>query len=477
MNSVSYDLILVEDRQRKEITPKELLELKRSILSKGLLHPPVLSYPGPGYKLIAGERRLRAMIQLHEEGLVFSYNSEPVPAGHIPYSLISDLTPADLQEAELEENVLRMPLTWLEEAEAKAKIHEMRTEKAKAEGLPAPTLKSTAQYITEKTQADPEKPSRSVNAEQAALTRAITVAKHKDNPAVQKAKNLTQAYAAILDQTETQFKAILASRSAEGQSNLQLLKGDCLEILPTLKANTFDIIYGDPPYGIGADTMKSDSKHFYQDDPEYALRIYQAIITEGFRVTKQRAAMFLWCDIDHFVRIRDLCAMGGWVPWRTPIIWYKGESGYAPWGRAGFVRTYEILLYAVKGQRELFSPGGPDVSIRRTASASKRVHAAEKPIDVLEYYLSRAALEGDSVLDPCCGSGPIFEAGHNLKLKVTGIEVSQQYQELALARIGDVLNGKGKDQDGEGEPEELELDDELDLNGEENSISSSPSFP
>ena len=441
MQSIPFDQIEIIDRQRKEITSKELTELKRSILSKGLLHAPVLSYPGPLYQLIAGERRIRAMIELHETGMAFTFNNEPVPLNHIPYSLIGDLSIADLQEAELEENILRMPLTWLEEAQAKTKIHDMRTEHAAAFGLPKPTQVDTAKYIAEKQGKDPAFIT-SNSAERYALRKALLVTQHKNMPEVQAAKNINQAYTAVLDKQEREFKALLAQRSIVPGDKFKLIKGDCLIELKKMLSHTVDIIFTDPPYGIGIDTMRHDSRHYYKDDEKSAMEVCYAIISEGFRIAKSRAVLFMWCDIQHFVHLRDFTAMQGWVPWRTPLIWHKGDQGHAPWGRAGFVRTHELLLFAVKGQRELFTSGGPDVVLRKSTATTTKIHAAEKPVSIVQYFLSKAALEGEHVLDPCCGSGVIFEAANNLRLQATGIELNPDYQNTALARIGDLTNGK-----------------------------------
>lgn len=462
MQSAPLDQIEITDRQRKEITPAQLVELKRSIVSKGLLHAPVLSYPGPLYRLVAGERRIQAMRQLHEEGVPFTYNGEQVAAFHIPFSLISDLSPVDLQEAELEENLLREPLTWMEEAEARTKIHEMRVAAGAARGEKT-SLLSTVKYIAEKQGAAPEEVEKitSNSKERAKLARDIIITQNKDLPAVKAAKNHGEAYRAILDRQEVEMRALLATKTAASNPDLKLLKGDCVEVMKTLRHGQFDVILTDPPYGIGADTMKSDSKHFYKDDADSALRVCREIISQGFNLCKPKATLMMWCDIEHFLPLREFCQQQGWVAWRTPIIWWKGAQGHAPWGRAGFVRTYEVLLFAVKGQRELHRAGGPDV-LQVVANARGKTHAAEKPTEILRRLLECAAIQGDHILDPCCGSGPIFEVARRLQLKATGIELSPDYHNVALARLGDIQAGKTAEPDEEDEDDDiLGLEDEI----------------
>lgn len=450
--------IRIEDRQRKEITPKELAELKRSILSKGLMHAPVIIPSDEGMKLVAGERRIRAMQELHLEGHVFNYNGVAVPANQIPYITIAEMTLVDLMEAELEENLLRAPLTWLEECEAKAKIHELRTGKN-----PKQTITQTAKEIAAKQGRDPVA-TTSTSGDTQALRIALLVDKHKSDPAVAKAKNLRAAQKIVLDKMEAAMRAKIYSATSTFKPKHTLTKGDCRDLLPTFADNSFDLIFSDPPYGINADSAKKGSQHYYDDSPDNALEIYHKIISEGFRIGKPKSSLLLWCDIDFFIQLRTFAAQQGWVCWRTPLVFYKGSAGHAPWGRAGFVRTYEILLYAVKGARELYAPGGPDVfhgpDLGVTSNKGK-IHAAEKPVYLLTSLLSKILLEGQSVLDPCCGSGPIFPAADKVKAIATGIELDQHYYNVAASRLSTLDNPAEEEDDGE-ENKENEEDDDLD---------------
>lgn len=436
--------VVVSDRQRKEFGPKELLELKRSILSKGLMHAPVVSLSETGYKLVAGERRIRAMTELHEEGLSFSYNGKLVPPFSIPYTTLSELALADLMEAELEENIIRADLTFLEKCEAKARIHELRTGQN-----PTQTFVQTAKEIAAKKGKDPATVT-ATSPETRDIQRAVLIHKHRNDPAVQKAKDESAAQKVILDKMEAAMRAKLATVTKTLNTTHTLIRGDCREEMKKLPDGKFDIIFSDPPYGINADTAKSDSKHFYDDSPDNAFSIYHAIMSEGFRVTKPKAALLLWCDIEHFFDLRTYAAQQGWTTWRTPLIYHKGETGHAPWGRAGFVRTYETLLFAVKGARELYSPGGADVkafhSVRAERQEKKKFHAAEKPVWILSTFLRVLGLETHSVLDPCCGSGPIFPAAHQLHMTVTGIELDEHYYNVAASRIS-ALSSPGDDTD------------------------------
>lgn len=415
------------DRQRKDIKPKHIGELKSSILSKGLLHPVVLSRRDvDGVEtlvLLAGECRLRSMTELHEEGLSFNCNGSPVPRFEIPYTLVSDLSADDIMEAELEENLFRLPLTWQEEAEAKAKIHYARQAKN-----PAQTKTQTALEIATKTGAAP-------STEVKELNNAIKLFENRDNPRLKKARSANEGMKILLQEQETKALAQLAIVAAKEVKDLSVRQGDAFELMKTVPDGTVSTIFFDPPYGINAHQQGKDAKHFYEDDPDYAVKFCNMMFAEGFRVTKPRAIMFMFCDIEHFVLLRSSAQRMGWSTWRTPIIWYKGDTGSAPWGRAGFIRTYEVMLFAVKGQKELIQPGGSDVINFSRVRRNERVHAAEKPVDLLRKLLSISTLPGETVLDPCCGSGNIVTAARYVQANIIAFEKDPTYFAEAIQKV------------------------------------------
>lgn len=439
MQCTSSIHIEIPTRQRRERPRGFIDQLKQSIISKGLMHPVVLSLQEKGeqevWVLVAGESRFIAMSQLHTDGIPFKCNGALIPVGQIPYVRLGDLTADDLAEAELQENIIRANLTWQEEAEAKVLIFKLRQKQD-----PSFNQTDMAKEIVETDE------TTTVQAEQSFLQRALMVQPHMHKPRVRAAKTLKEATKVVLDEMENNFKANLLQSGAV-QSNHKLIKGDALEVLPKLPAGQFDAIIVDPPYGIDADKYRTPTKeagekkfhggHHYQDSQEYSDRFCEAIFKEGFRLLRPRGIIFLFCDPDRFHSMRDMAARMAFSCWRTPIIWHKQgqQSAFAPWGSGGFVRSYEMLLFATKGQKILAIPGGPDVLSFARVSVATKVHAAEKPVELLTHLLQRACIPGDKLLDPCCGSGSIFAAADAMKVSVTGIEIDEVYHEQAAARL------------------------------------------
>jgi DNA modification methylase len=166
-----------------------------------------------------------------------------------------------------------------------------------------------------------------------------------------------------------------------------------------------------------------------------ARAIAQSVILDGFRVAKPMANLWMFTDIDMFFTLREMCGRAGWVPFRTPVIWRKSASeGMAPWQSKGPRRTYELLLYATKGQRGLIS-SPVDVLDYSRVSRAERTHGAEKPVELLSQLIECSTLPGDFVLDPCCGSGSTLVAARNTKRTGLGIEVDPQTYNTAMSNL------------------------------------------
>ncbi len=89
---------------RHDFSDEELKELSESISQKGLLQPILLRKHGDGYQIVAGERRYRAFQKLGKP--------------HIPAMIRDQISDRDMMELALIENVQRVQLNPIEEAQA-----------------------------------------------------------------------------------------------------------------------------------------------------------------------------------------------------------------------------------------------------------------------------------------------------------------------------------------------------------------------
>ena len=430
MNLIEISKIIIgEDRQRREFAADKLHALGDSIAKNGLLHPIVLRPCDGGLKLVAGERRLRAITDLSNLGQQFSHNGELIPLGFIPFTHLGDLDELDAEEAELEENVQRENLSWQEKAAAVARLFTLRQKQAVARNEKAPTVAAIAEEVRGSSEGIHQENTR----------KEIILAKHLDNPIVKAAKTADEAFKALKkveakEKARTLGEAVGKNFTAEAH---RIHNEDAIFWLQSAPDGIYDCILTDPPYGMNADEFgdsggKAEGAHSYVDDWETAKRCYTVLAGEGYRVTKDQAHLYAFCDIDHFPELKELFTAAGWNVFRTPFFWYKKSGSRAPWPEQGPQRKYETLLYAVKGKKPILKMAGDVLEYSPDANLG---HAAQKPVALYQDLLSRSLLPGQSVLDPFCGSGPIFPAAHALKVRATGIEMDQAHYGIAVKRI------------------------------------------
>lgn len=426
MQVVELDRVVVpEGRQRQVFSEVKLEDLKESILRRGLLHPITVQPVAETGQFIlrAGERRQRVIRAITEEAKDFRCDGQVIPPGFIPVLTTHELDEIGLLELELDENIRREALTWQEEGRALAKILELKRRQ-----YPGVSDSSVAKEISEAT----NQPVRTIRE---SLLHAELVAKHLDDPKVAGARNMREAYSILSHKIQNEFEgALRAKMGTIASSDHECYNDDCTKFLPTLQVSKYDAVITDPPYGMGADDFGTAGPgHDYVDDEETGLAIASCILREGFRLTKPEAHLYLFCDIDFFHRLRVRAANYGWTPFRTPLIWDKGGgAGHNPIPGQAIRRSYEVILFAYKGNRPALKMI-TDV-IRDIPNVRQSIHAAEKPGRLFEHLLSRSCKPGDWVLDPCCGVGPVFEAGNALKLRCTGIELDKQFYSIADQR-------------------------------------------
>jgi site-specific DNA-methyltransferase (adenine-specific) len=428
----------IRSRQRTTIPTGPLNELKTSILTVGLLNPPVCWFDAETRRwvLVAGERRLRALTEITNEKKQFRCGNTPIAIGEIPITPLGDyLDSAGRFEAELDENVKRQDLDWPDRMRAYAALHSMRLTLN-----PKQTVHDTAKELGQKVglAGDADGGARTAHKH---ISQAIVITQHLGNEKIANARNPAEALQLIYKQEEEKVLAALIKRqiSFAPGAKIEIRHADMFDLLPKLEADRFDLIIADPPYGISASgagfRARSVHHHNYLDRPEEAKDIAQFIITEGFRLTKSRANIFIFCDIDLFPWLKSTAANMGWTVFRRPLIWMKSESeGLAPWGAQGPRITTEFIFYATKSQRGL-NATPTDVFDDRRVPREQRLHAAQKPVSLMAKLIGCSTLPGDSILDPCCGSGSALVAARDLKRCGLGIEKDPDYFNTALANV------------------------------------------
>lgn len=430
IHSVDRKDIKIADRQRTAYDADALAELMDSISSNGLINPVTIRKNSlNATELVAGWRRMRAMELMWALGREVRCGTQTFPEGFVPCLWLGELDSPAAYEIELEENIRREDLSWQDRARATRKLYELRLARAEAGGTDPPTTAS----LTKELYGDGPLSGGAFSV----VRTNLLVSVHLHDPEVAAAPNADDALKILKRREEHQRARAIGERLGPTLKSLHEVKlGDCFAILKEYRGE-FDVVLTDPPYGVDAAGFgdsggKAGGAHEYADDPAIWREVVMCLPTLIYAATKQQAHAYIFCDLDSFHELRARMGLAGWKVFRTPIIWVNPTANRAPWPEQGPMRKWQMILYAVKGDK-LVTKVYPDVITQ--PSDPNIGHRAQKPIGLYRELLQRSVTSGNKVIDPFCGTGPIFPAAHELKCIATGIEIDPVAYGIAVQRI------------------------------------------
>ncbi len=185
--------------------------------------------------------------------------------------------------------------------------------------------------------------------------------------------------------------------------------GDCRELLPILQA---DAIVTDPPYGIGFTyDQYNDTRESWYELMHATVPLMRTAAPFVVMPSCRRSDLKWWYD-NH---------PPDWL-----LCWYKGSTGHL--AQVGFA-DWEAMLTWGKPPRQMH-----DYFQTRSGFDDEFGHVCPKPMEWARWLVRRAALVGQTVLDPFAGSGTTLRAAKDLGRKAIGIEMSERYCEIIVAR-------------------------------------------
>ena len=96
-------------------------------------------------------------------------------------------------------------------------------------------------------------------------------------------------------------------------------------------------------------------------------------------------------------------------------------------------RNFGVKLYDVKLPKSVL-----EIPIENKMSQNKRFHPTQKPQQILEWIIKYYSNEGDTILDPTMGSGSTGVACQTLHRNFIGIELDNEYFDVANERINNL---------------------------------------
>lgn len=296
----------------------------------------------------------------------------------------------------------------------------------------------------------------------------------KENPELAKSATKKGALRAakvknLGDLKEAQ-KKVQREAAVEIKLEDRMVQGEMEEWLLTVPPRSIDLVIPDLPYGI--DYFKSGDKNWdaqsprksqlsnFDDTADATKLLYEDIVPKMVRVTRQTGwiVCFTSRDLyDHLVwlfsqtcgthaayRKRGTNDCEGRAesafaheacrflkPEVPAWIWYRPNSRNNPrFPEYHAKNVYEVLCVVNMGKGLLTKPCD-NVLMFDQIYFGERTHANQKPVELIREIVQRLTIEGDTVLDPCFGSGAHLAAAASVGREILGCEKNEALIEVS----------------------------------------------
>jgi DNA modification methylase len=238
----------------------------------------------------------------------------------------------------------------------------------------------------------------------------------------------------------------------------KIICGDSLEVLKSFPDNSIDLVFTSPPYNFGLEYDKQDDAHLWD---KYFQKLF-AIFDECIMVVKFGGRIVvniqpLYSDYipshhiisNHFINKKMI--------WKGEILWEKNNYNckYTAWGswkspsNPYLKYTWEFVEVFSKGSlKKSGNSENADItpdefkewvvgkwSIAPERKMKEYGHPAMFPENLAERVMKLFSFKGDNILDPFNGVGTITAVAKKFGRKFVGIDVSQEYCNVANKRI------------------------------------------
>ena len=373
------------------------------------------------YNLLDGGRRLAA--------------AEKAGLTTVPVRMLDTTDPLVARQVELEENLERKQMTWEEEVRAKAEIDTLMKQ-----------IHGDAQETRNKADWSQAKTAKLVGEDPANLGRDLDLARALDViPELKQAKNKHEARKMLKRMSEDLAAAELQKRAITLDEDSHIARaarsyniGDALEGMSKI-ADPSVIAFAevDPPYGINLADAKwrTHTKEKINADAykeieggEYG-NFIRKTAREVYRILAPHAWCVWWFGPTHYHTVQSALRGAGFQVDDIVGIWTKG-FGQSKRPEIHLGRAYEPFFICRKGHATLAKPGRLNVFDFKPVAGQNKVHATERPVELMDEIVSTFSQPGDICIVPFLGSGVTLRSIYRLGRKGWGWDLSDDAEAL-----------------------------------------------
>lgn len=209
---------------------------------------------------------------------------------------------------------------------------------------------------------------------------------------------------------------------------------DALDVLPTLRSGTVDLVVTDPPYMIGSMSAGNiDTKTGSWADMMNSSLWFQSWYAGAWRVLRSDGAMWSFCNW-RSLPVTMRAALSANIPITSLMVWDKEWIGTG--GTQGLRPSYELCALMAKPDFTIEDRSLPDIWRHKVGSYKAHGHPAEKPEGLVGRIIDESCKpRGSLILDPFLGSGTTAAAARQRGMRCIGIEAEERYCQIAADRL------------------------------------------
>lgn len=251
---------------------------------------------------------------------------------------------------------------------------------------------------------------------------------------------------------------VISLRDVINIDNIELWRGDCLELIQNLPNDSIDLILTDPPYIISRDSgyinNSADRKDYISKYGKHKIDFgewdktelnLQNILSEFYRVLKPSGTLIMFYDFWKLQELKE-CAenlkfkqarLGIWnktnpVPINSKVNYLSNSREFF----VTFVKKSKPTFNSVYDDGNYYVQEENDTYYLPILHGKERTsHPTQKPLQLIEDLVKKHSNVGDTILDPFMGSGTTGVACIKTDRKFIGAELNDTYYEISTNRI------------------------------------------
>ncbi len=221
-----------------------------------------------------------------------------------------------------------------------------------------------------------------------------------------------------------------------------LYLGDCMDIMKTIEDKSIDLVITDPPYKIetsGGGLYTQADKQYVKELNSMKDGFSEDVLDELCRIMK-KINIYFFCSQKQIIPLLDYFVKKKKCNWNL-LTWHK-TNPIPACGNKYLTDTEFILFFREKGVKVYGNYNTKFtyyVTPLNQKDKKKYGHPTIKPQEILLNLVANSSQEGDTVCDPFMGSGSTGVACKNLNRDFIGIEVDNNWYQIAQNRINEEI--------------------------------------